>query len=141
MNRSDFELLRKLPDKEVEADIEFVNVRKSPPQLVCFDGAAVLNSLGYEITVSGQHNRRTKRTTYYFCVGGAGMVCRVCVNGAVHGDAGRTHKHELMNESDPWDDLPYAVSRPDLRDKTPRQIWDVICRQAGIRHTGCFIDP
>lgn len=140
MSPDDFIALRKLKGKQILTDIEFVQHKDLSPHVVAFDDAEVDNSMGLGVVASGQYNRKTGRTTFCFTLEGRGQICRVCVNGAIHGDAGRTHKHELRDEAD-IGELPHAVPRPDLAGKTPKEIWEIICRNARIDHVGNFTDP
>ncbi len=137
MNRNDFQALRHLDDKQVVDDIEF---RGSGPNL-SFGNILVHNSMGHVILLNGAYSPRTKKVTYNFVLKDVGPICRVDVNGPVHRDKGRTHKHELTDEEDPQKNLPEADARPDLEGKTPRQIWEVICREAKIGHKGRFREP
>ena len=74
---------------------------------------------------------------------GAGPICRLDVNGTIHKDQGRTHKHELRDESDPRVNLPFAVSRSDIdvHAASVREIWEGLCAQANIEHVGAFSSP
>lgn len=140
MDPEEFNQLRQLAGKEIHADIVFVPVKRLKEHIVAFDGATVSNSMNLPVVVGGQYNRKTKRLTLYFTLEGRGQICRICVNGAEHGDVGRTHKHELTAAKD-CGELPHAVRRADLDGKTPRQVWDIVCRNAHIQHTGSFTDP
>jgi hypothetical protein len=141
VTREEFILLRR-SDKEVSANIEFVSEKNCHEDTVIFGPVPVANSLDYTIHLYGHYNRKTKTIGFNFMVAGErGSICRVDVNGPIHGDAGRTHKQELMEEADQRKDLPHAKSRPDLEGKTPRQVWEILCRQANIDHTGTFVDP
>jgi hypothetical protein len=141
MTRSEFEQLRDLPGKRITADIVFQRSRVTSPNLT-FENVVVENSLNWEVLLNGTFKPDLPSVTYNFyikSVGGA--ICRVCVNGMSHLNAGRTHKHDLQHESDPRNNLPVAVSRPDLVGKTAREVWAMLMQQANIQHTGGFIDP
>jgi len=79
--------------------------------------------------------------SYNFSIRGVGPICRVDVNGSIHKNCGRTHKHSLQREIDPRRNLPDAIARPELSGLTARQVWQVICEEAGIKHLGEFMDP
>jgi hypothetical protein len=142
VDRTQFEELRRLPGKVIEVNLAYSRRKKNEPDLVEFEGAKVQNALGWNLLLNGSYDRRTRATIFNFFVEGVGPICRVEVNSTIHGDAGRTHKHELKTERCPRQNLRECVMpRPELEDKTPRQIWDTICRQANIDHTGGFEDP
>ncbi len=140
MDEQEFEQLRRLPGKSVRQDIVFVRNTKTAPSLV-FDGVPVENDLGWDIVVNGTYNPDVPALTFNFYVRGVGPVCRICVNSTNHKDVGRTHKHEIALESDPMNNLPHALPRPDLAVKSPREVWETVCREASIDHVGEFRDP
>jgi hypothetical protein len=141
VDRHDFSQLLKARGKEIKADIQFVQIRNLPEYIVVFDNAELENPLGYDIVANGSYNRKTGATKFNFVLRGTGPICRVEVGGFIHGSAGRTHKHDVQEPDDPRKDLPHAHPRPDLEAKNPREIWEDLCRRAGIEHTGRFIDP
>ncbi|HEX3872165.1 MAG TPA: hypothetical protein VHV77_17090, partial [Pirellulales bacterium] len=94
MDRAGFEALRNLPDKQILSDIQFTLNRDSSPNLT-FDEVAVDNSLGLDVILNGTYKPGIPSLTLNFRVRGVGPICRICVNGKSHGDAGRTHKHDL----------------------------------------------
>jgi hypothetical protein len=138
MTRAEFELLRNLPNKRIVADIVFQQSKATSPNLT-FENVPVENSLGLEVLLNGTFKPDLPSVTYNFHIKTAGG--RVCVNGANHGNAGRTHKHELWHESDPRNNLPTAAPRPDLEHNTAREVWVTLMAQASIQHTGDFTDP
>jgi hypothetical protein len=141
MTRAEFELLRNLPDKRIVADIVFQQSKATSPNLA-FENVPVENALGLEVLLNGTFKPGLPSVTYNFHIKSAGgPVCRVCVNGTTHGNAGRTHKHDLRHESDPRNNLPTAAPRPDLENKTAREVWATLMAQANIQHTGTFTDP
>jgi hypothetical protein len=141
MTRQEFQQLRDLPGKEITGDIQFAQSNHTRPTLT-FENVHVDNALGIEVLVNGAYLPDTGKTSFNFHIKSAfGPVCRVCVNGPIHPGAGRTHKHDLRKDSDPRQNLPTAIERTDLENKTPRQIWDTILEQANITHTGRFQDP
>ena len=141
MTRAEFEQLRNLPGKRIAADIAFQPSKATSPNLT-FENVAVENSLNWEVLLNGTFKPDLPAVTYNFHIKTAGgAVCRVCVNGTKHGSAGRTHKHDLQHESDPRNNLPVDVARPDLVGKTAREVWATLMQQANIQHTGNFTDP
>ncbi len=140
MNRREFEELRNFPGKYIENDIEFRPIRGMGPNLV-FRDVPVHNNSGLRILLNGTFKPGLNAVTYNFVVSGLGPICRVDVNGSIHGNAGRTHKHELQHEHDPASNLPYATPRPDLAEKSASDVWEILCRQANIEHRGRFLEP
>lgn len=141
MDRYDFLQLIKDKDKEIAVDIEFVRVRNMPDYVLMFDNADVINSCGYDIVLNGSFNRKTRALKFNFVLRGIGPICRVEVNGCIHGTVGRTHKHDVRDKSDPRKDLPFAYARPDLENLGPREVWEDLCHKANILHRGKFVDP
>jgi hypothetical protein len=140
VNRQEFEHLRDLPGKRVTANIVWTTPRDAKPNRV-FELVALENELGCDVVVNGTYKPDIPAVTYNFVLRGVGPICRVDVNGTIHGNAGRTHKHDLRQEADPQKNLPVAVDRKDLDGKTPRQVWEDLCTRANIQHTGNFQDP
>jgi hypothetical protein len=141
MTKDEFDELRRMSGKEISVDILFVKTKHLPEEVVIFDRAPVENSMDYEIFLNGHYNRKTGSLTFNFTLQGVGPICRVDVNGAIHGDQGRTHKHELTSEQDPNAGLPIARARSDFEGKTAREVWELICKLAKIENTGTFFDP
>jgi len=110
------------------------------PNLV-FEQVKVENTLGYEVHLNGTFKPQIPSVTYNFVLKGVGPICRIDVNGTIHKEAGRTHKHDLRRESDPRNNLPTAVARPDLEGRSAREIWTILCEQANITHNAEFHNP
>lgn len=140
MNREEFQRLRDLPDKIINTDINFELQNGLGPNLV-FSQIRVENSQDLDIILNGTFKPDIPSVTFNFVLKGVGPICRVDVNGTIHGNAGRTHKHDLRRESDPRQSLPTAFARPDLEGKTAREVWEILCEQAHIIHQGHFHDP
>ena len=140
MNRNEFEQLRNLPGKRITVDIAFTATRDGKPNLV-FDQVAVANDLGWDVLLNGTYKPDIPAISFNIVIRGLGPVCRVEVNGPIHGDAGRTHKHDLRNDEDPRLNLPDVVARPHLEGRSAREVWETLCRQANIIHEGTFHDP
>jgi hypothetical protein len=140
MTRDEFTELRRAP-KEISADIQFRPTKKFGDGWLFVEDMPVGNQLNYDLFLDGRYNSITKTLIFNFKIRGVGPICRMEVNGKIHRDAGRTHKHDLIHESDSRKNLPNAQHRPDLENKTPREVWEILCRQAKIEHTGNFVDP
>jgi len=141
VTRDEFVELRRLRNKVIADDIVYSRLRKADSDLVVFDGALVQNDFGLKIFLNGSYDRQTEATIFNFVLEGVGPICRVEANSTIHREVGRTHKHELHEESDPHNNLPDAEPRPDLEKKSPTYIWETLCKQANIEHTGKFDDP
>jgi hypothetical protein len=100
----------------------------------------VENEFGLELVLTGSYTPAIPTVTFNFSIGRE-PICRVEVNGNVHRDAGRTHKHELRNENCSRQNLPTAFARPELENKSTKEIWKKLCEMANITHTGDFFAP
>jgi hypothetical protein len=140
MNRAEFERLRAIPEKAIHVDIVF-KVEKATSPVLSFDKVIVENEMGLDLILSGHYNPLIPSFTYNFVVRGEGPICRVDVNGTIHGKAGRTHKHELMTENCSRRNLPTAFARSDFANRNPREVWEALCAEAHIFHAGDFNDP
>lgn len=141
MNRQEFEYLRDLPDKEIIDAIIFL--QKDSKSTLTFERIRVHNALGIELFLNGSYVPGIPSLKFNFSVRGVGAICRIEVNGREHPPAGRTHKHSLTSDSCPRVNLPHAVARHDLDiyRQSPREIWEIVCREANIRHSGEFREP
>jgi hypothetical protein len=140
MDRAAFEQLRDLPGKVISVDIQFAPERGLGGNLV-FKNVVVENTLDWDVVLNGTYRPIVQGVTFNFVVRGVGPICRLDINGTIHGAAGRTHKHDLRDARDPYKNLPNAVPRPDLVGQTARQVWTQLCQQANIDHIGQFVDP
>jgi len=138
MNRLTFEKLRDLPDKEIRDDILF---KKENTNTLIFDNIRVYNSMGIDLLINGTYKPNIPSIKFNFYVRGTGHICRVEVNSTIHKENGRTHKHSLQKESCPRRNLPYTEPRYDLKDKSVKQVWEIICSQSEINHNGVFVEP
>lgn len=141
MNRIEFEELRNLPGKIIRDDIVFNVTSATGSQTKVVGPLRVENSLGIDLFLNGAYRPWEDGVTYNFAVDKVGPICRVDVNGTNHQTQGRTHKHSLTKETDPKNNLPEAVARPELSSMTAKQVWDVLCKEANIIHEGSFFDP
>lgn len=142
MTKEEFVHFRELPGKTITADITFIDRCKTGIEVEF--RKVVINIPGHPDIVAyldGSHHKGIGKTKYNISVQDLGPVCRIDVNGQNHGDVGRTHKHALTAPTDPDDNLPMAVARPDLNGLTPREIFDRLCQQANITMQGIFNDP
>ena len=138
MDRSTFEHLRDLPDKEILDDIIF---KKENTKTLSFDNIKVHNAMGVDLILNGKYKPHIPSIRFNFYIRGIGPICRVEVNSSIHRESGRTHKHSLQKENFPRLNLPFARPRGDLKEKPIRQIWEIICQQSNIKHQGIFVDP
>ncbi len=142
MNREEFERLRDLPDKRIIGNIEFTPSRQVSTTLI-IDRIRVENSAGYEIVLNGSYIRDIPSLKLNFHIVGTGAFCRLEINGKVHKNAGRTHKHSVHDESSIRRHLPDPTPRADLdlTAQSAKQIWETLCQEANITHLGEFVDP
>lgn len=143
MDRAQFETLRDLPDKVIYEEIVFAANKNAAPT-VLFGPVPVYNSLNIEVMLHAHFNPNIPSLTFNFSVKDAGgPICRVDVNGNIHGNAGRTHKHELMTPDCPRLNLPTANARGDfdLTTMTPHEVWNIVCAEANITHRAGFQNP
>jgi hypothetical protein len=140
VTRTEFEQLRDVPDKLIAGDLSF-SLKKNSRPLCILESVPVENTLGVDLLIGGHYNPELSKIVFTFHVRGVGPICRVCINGREHPGAGRTHKHDLINEDDPSGNLPHAVERPDLAKKAIHDAWVTVCRQAKIEHQGNLVLP
>jgi len=120
MDRDGFEGLHALDDKVIRGDIRFSQPRAARPLMVV-DGLAIENGSSIDVRLNINYNPETGAKTFNVYVPGAGPICRLDVDGAAHGDAGRCHKHELRSERCPDRNLPDTPApRNDLSGKPLR---------------------
>lgn len=130
MTRTEFEDLRKTTGKHFEGMLKFSPDPNHPGSYVasgvirCSDGTAATAYLRYnDITLS---------KTINIVMAGVGPICRLDVDGSIHKDAGRNHKHELRTPGCSANNLPTAVPRPELAGFTIDQVISIFCVDAGI---------
>lgn len=141
MNKNEFDALRNLPDKKIAEDIRFLSSKDNHHSL-SFSKIPVLGASGWTVLLNGTYKPATGGMSFNFVIQEAGgPVCRVDVNGTIHKDVGRTHKHNLTHDDDPRNNLPHAVARTDLQGKSAKEVWDDLCLRANIIHTGTFFAP
>ena len=139
MDRSEFERVRDLHRKKIESDIRFER-DTAISAVLTFKNVRILNDLGYMLMLNGTYKPRLKCVIYNVRVEDLGPICRICVNGVEHGNAGRTHKHSLLTEecAKSGNLGKDVVARPDLMGKTAHEVFQDFCVRARILHTGMF---
>jgi hypothetical protein len=140
MQRGEFEAIWALPGKCVNEDIVFT-AAKGLRGTYCFDDIEVLVDHPSKLLVHGTFNCRTGALIFNFTLDGVGPVCRYCLGGTAHGDAGRWHQHLLRQESHPRQNLPFAIPRLTLRGLSAIKTWEQICQESNITHTADFFEP
>jgi len=141
MNRAEFEMLRDLPGKVIRGDIKFSRKQALAQRLVAEDLVSE-NTAGVELRMAVHSNPATTAKTINVHVPGTGPICRLDIDGTVHGAAGRSHKHSLQTGRCPDRNLPDGVvARPELAGKSPREVFESFCELAGIVHDGSFHEP
>jgi hypothetical protein len=140
MKRHEFEALWSEPDKCVTDDIVF---RPSFGYLsvYSFDDVPVICQSGIDLRLNGSYSCLTGAISYNFSIKGIGPINRYCAGGPEHRGAGRFHRHLLLQESDPRQNLPTAEARPTLESMSALEIWKLICDEGLISHTGIFFEP
>ncbi|WPU66271.1 hypothetical protein [Peredibacter starrii] len=139
MEQSEFQSLLKVK-KTIRSDIKFVEDKNNPSSLI-FEDVIVENDLGWEVYLNGTFKPELNTVVFNFVIQNIGPVCRVCVRGSIHKDAGRTHKHEYQSILDSRRNLRSAHSRKDLDQLRAREVFNILCEQANIELVGNFIDP
>lgn len=123
MTRLEFERLRDLPGKKLFGNLVFASSETTSP-VVTFDSIKIENSLDLPLRLNGRYNRLLPSVVFNFRIMGVGPICRVEVNSTMHRGS-RTHKHSLVEEDDPRQNLPGIVDRPDLVGKSAREVYIV----------------
>lgn len=139
MDRGEFERIRNLHRKKIEVDIRFEK-DAAIAAVLTFKNIRITNELGYILLLNGTYKPRLKCIIYNVRIENLGPICRICVNGVEHGNAGRTHKHSLATEecSKSGNLGKDVVPRPDLEGKTAHEVFKDFCARARILHTGKF---
>lgn len=141
MDRAQFTALRDLPGKRIDKDLVY-EVDPAHAPLKKLKTVDVVNAGGVKVKLDGTfHPLRDAVSFTFSCAAAGGPICRVDVRGTVHKQAGRTHKHDLHQPSDPTNNLPAAQARPDLEALSAREVWRDLCARASIEHHGDFLDP
>jgi hypothetical protein len=133
-------MLRDYPDKVIRGDIRFTRREQLRPAISA-ENLVIENGAGAELRMQITFNPESDSKGINVWAVGVGPICRLDVDGQVHRDAGRSHKHSLQTERCPASNLPTAVARADLAGKTLREVFQEFCTIANIRHEGQFVDP
>lgn len=141
MFRQEFEALWAERNKCVNEDIAYQRAPGARRELYFFDCIPIICQSGIALAVSGSYSCRTGAITFNFTVEGVGPVTRYCIGGTEHGRSGRYHQHLLRHESCSRRNLPYAEQRLNMVGMSAKKIWQEICTEADINHTGTFFEP
>lgn len=139
MNKLEFEELVRC-QKVINSDIRYIVDVNNSTSLVCKD-IVIENPAGYQLKMDACFKPEIGTVKFNFSIKGVGPICRLCVNGTIHGDVGRNHKHELKDERDVSMNLPFAIRRDDLVDRSVKEIFDILCENANITFNGTFHSP
>ncbi|MBI5503454.1 MAG: hypothetical protein HY899_01525 [Deltaproteobacteria bacterium] len=140
MNRTEFEALRDLPGKTIDGDIRLSRREALRPVREASD-ISIANEHGVDLRMGVRWNPETGKKTVNVYVPGLGPICRIDVDGPMHRDAGRSHKHSLHTERCPDRNLDQDVAaRPDLSGRDLETVLRQFCREAAITFGGVF-DP
>lgn len=141
MNRTEFEALRDIPGKRIYQNIRFIRRAALRPAMEV-ENVQIENGQGVDLRMNLHFNPETGSKTVNVYVPGTGPICRLDVDGARHGDAGRSHKHALVAERCPDRNLPEnVVSRADLSGRSMQEVFEELCRLASIEFRGTFEPP
>ena len=142
MDRNEFKRLRDLEGKRIEVDIRFEQ-DTSIAAVLTFKNIRIWNDLGYAVFLNGTYKPRLKAIIYNVRIEDIGPICRICVNGQEHGNAGRTHKHSLKTEecAKTGNIGKDVVARLDLEGKSAYEVFQDFCTRANIAHVGTFYAP
>lgn len=139
MTRAEFEALWN-EEKSIVADIRF---RYTPAygNVYQLEDVEVYCESCMGMTVHMSYDCDAAGLVCNFTIPGLGAIHRYCINGTVHGSAGRFHEHFIQGPDCVRQGLKNVVSRDDLREKTVRELWNLICKEAKITCTGEFHAP
>lgn len=124
-------------------EIIFYRQNQAHTDAYLFDEVGFVGNHCDGVYITGNYNCRDGSMTVNFYLKGVGAVRRFCLGGPEHGDSGRFHEHILETDCDayPENNLPYAISRPDMQGLEPEVAWRKICNEANISHTEVYNDP
>jgi hypothetical protein len=140
MRQKDFEELWNSRNKCINETISYVPHRTIPDTWV-FDGIDVMNSTENEMVLNGTFHCGTGEIVFNFRVPLVSAFRRYDIGGGIHRDSGRNHVHITRKDNCIARKLPFAIRRDDLRGKTPKEVWQVVCLEADIAHTDTFFGP
>ncbi len=140
MDRAQFEALRDIPDKVIRGDIRLAARKQTHPELTA--EIIVENSSNTELRMQVKYNPETGCKGFNVVAVGVGPICRLDIDGPVHGDAGRCHKHSLQTERCPDQNLRKNVApRADLSGRSLADLFAIFCEMANIKHEGMLYPP
>lgn len=138
MDRAEFERLRNLPAKEISQDVELTRRPENLPFAIA-DKIRIENSLGVEAYMTISFNEQTNSKKINVHIVGIGPICRLDVDGSEHAPYGRCHKHDLMSDECPGENLKRSItSRNELSGASIEEVFREFCSAARINHTGTF---
>ncbi len=141
MNNPDFRALRDLSGKSIDVDIKLVEKAATHPLLTA-SRIPITNPSGVNIVMNVNYNLETGAKTINVTLIGEGPICRLDVDGACHGSAGRSHKHSVQDDHSVARNLRDGVqTRADLSGKTIQDVFADFCAAANINHNGTFEVP
>jgi hypothetical protein len=141
MDRDGFERLRDLQGKTLTVDVRFRANRNTAPLLVA-ENLRIENADGVEALLDITVNPRRGSTHFNVTVVGVGPICRLDVDGPPHRPLSGSHKHSLLVEACPDQNLREGVvDRSDLSGKPLRELFDMFCKMGNIDFSGTFEVP
>jgi len=136
VNRHDFEVLRDLPGKRIDVPIRLAQKQATQP-IWSADRIPIVNDADVLILMNINFNPETGAKGINVTLVGEGPICRLDVDGARHGDAGRSHKHAVQDEQSIRQRLCDGVlARAELSGRTLSEVLATFCDEARIALTG-----
>jgi hypothetical protein len=133
VERTEFEALRDYPDKTINQDVKLAYEKHGQP-LYTADNIQVQGT-NVDLLINLSYVPEIRKFTINVQVRGRGPICRLCVNGQQHKDAGRTHKHDVRTVGC-IGHLPHAVARRGFEGMSVADAWKLFCKEASIVHNG-----
>jgi hypothetical protein len=141
VKRSEFEALRDLTGKKIEADIRFAHPRNLSPVWVA-ENVSIATAGGEALSLHISYNPIVGSKTFNVVKPGVGPICRLDVDGPAHRPAGRSHKHSLQTTRCPDRNLPDGVlDKPEYAGRSIEDLFRIFCQLAHIEFTGTFMAP
>jgi hypothetical protein len=142
LNRNEFNDLRDLDAKRIDANIIF-SPRKQHPSILSAEGIVIVNEVGVDAVLEIHYNPESDSKVFSVMVPSAGgQICRLCVDGNPHPPCGRSHKHSLGTPECPKQNLKSeVVDLPALAGKPIDELFEEFCRMAKIQFNGEFNAP
>jgi hypothetical protein len=124
VTKLDFLSLRQSP-KIIRGDIAFYP--SGTRKILTLNELLVENAQGVELRLTGSYIPFLPSVTYNFIAGNC-SICRLEINGNIHGDVGRNHKHEIKTDTCCSQKLPFPYRMDSLASKTAKEIWIALLR-------------